>query len=140
MTSEKVTVGSLMTPLPVTVRADATVGDADEEMHRSDFRHLPVIDDRGHLVGVLSQRDLVPHLRTSAGRATELAKIMVRDVLTVRPDTPAREASLLLLEHKIGALVVVDGDAQLVGMITETDFLRFAHEVLGGDALAVDEA
>jgi CBS domain-containing protein len=60
---------------------------------------------------------------------------MTRRVQTISADVPVYEASALILEHKIGALPVLGDDDQLVGLITETDFVRYAHEMLGGEIL-----
>ena len=56
---------------------------------------------------------------------------MTRTVFTVCPDAPASEAAARVLEHKVGSLPVVDEDEELVGVITETDLLRVAHQALG---------
>jgi CBS domain-containing protein len=122
------TVADLMTSPVLVVRVDATARAALLRMRRADVRHLAVTDADLRLVGVLSDRDLV---RVSPpGR--RVRALMTGDVLTVRPETLAREASALLLDHKIGALPVVDEEGRVVGMITETDFVRVAHQALGG--------
>lgn len=139
MTHRTLVVRELMTPAVVTIGPSATVAEADEEMRRSDCRHLPVVDAEGRVVGLVSDRDLSPHRGSDHGRRVEISRVMTPDVLTVSPETPAREASLVLLEHKVGSVVVVDRNGELRGVLTETDFVRFAHEVLGGDRLAVDE-
>jgi CBS domain-containing protein len=139
MTHRILVVGELMSPAVVTIGPNATVAEADEEMRRSDCRHLPVVDAQGHVAGLVSDRDLLPHRGSDHGRRLEVSRVMTQDVLTVQPETPAREASLVLLEHKIGSVVVVDREGKLRGVLTENDFVRVAHEVLGGDRLAVDE-
>jgi CBS domain-containing protein len=57
---------------------------------------------------------------------------MTRGVRIVRPSTPAAEAAALMIELKIGALPVIGEGEQLVGVITETDFLAVAHQALSG--------
>jgi CBS domain-containing protein len=55
---------------------------------------------------------------------------MTRDVRTVTPDTPLARAAELLVEHKIGCLPVLDADDRLIGIVTESDFVRLAARLL----------
>jgi CBS domain-containing membrane protein len=131
-------IGDLMSPEPVTVRPGNTLVDIEEIMKLSDVRHLPVVDGSNRVVGILSNRDLA----RGTGRSKQgivAADVMTQDVLTVRATTRLCEGSALMLEYKIGALPVVDRDDALIGIVTETDYLRIAHEICGGDELAVDE-
>lgn len=112
----------------------------EEGMRRFQFRHLPVIDD-GKLVGVLSERD---YLRASVSsldpdydlkdtnlkRNLFVASVMTRDVTSVRPETPLVKAAQLLREHRFGCLPVTESDGTLVGIVTESDFVRLAAELL----------
>jgi CBS domain-containing protein len=125
-------VAELMTPSPIHVRPGASVDQALSQMGEADVRHLPVVDAAGRLVGIVSDRDLLRVISKPGGGQLKMQDVMTRDVLTVRPTTLAREASGLLLDHKIGGLPVIDDDGRLVGMVTETDFLRVAHQALGG--------
>jgi CBS domain-containing protein len=106
------------------------------------FRHLPVIDGK-RLVGILSQRDLLqvqgervsknPALRAQAARALEetfVRDIMNSNVVTTRPDASLAEAAQRMLEHRVGALPVVDEAGQLLGIVTQTDLLRSLAHVL----------
>ena len=104
-------------------------------MHEHRFRRLPVVDDRGRLVGIVSERDLLyaspPPSTLSSGLAlnhllTErrVDEIMTRNVLTVTPDTFVEDAARLMVDNKVGGLPVVDGDNHVVGVITETDVFR----------------
>lgn len=125
------TVSDLMTSGPICVSPRVTVARAMSTMQRSDVRHLPVVDARKKLVGIVSDRDLLRWQRADRAEA-KVGDVMSADLATVRPGTLAREATGLLLDRKIGALPVVDDDDRLVGIVTETDFLRVAHEALGG--------
>jgi CBS domain-containing protein len=106
---------------------------ADDVMRLGRIRHLPVLDEDGRLVGVVSQRDLfrgalVKALGYGERTARRLMKsipvkeIMTPDPVTTPPDTPLREAAEAMLSGKIGCLLVVDGE-ELVGIITEADFV-----------------
>ncbi len=118
-------VGALMTRHIVTVAPSDTVGRARESLDVAFVRHLPVLDG-GHIVGIVSDRDL---LRASS-RAQRIGELMTRNPQVVFADTPAREAVALMLQYRIHALPVVDGVGALVGMITETDLLFHMHRKL----------
>ena len=135
------TVGQFMSTDLFTVRPDDLVDLAASVMHWRHVRHVPVEDDEGRLVGLLSHRNL---LRLLAGRGTGRLKeavtvrdIMKADPLTVSPQTPTLEAIELMRAHGVGCLPVVEGGA-LVGIVTAHDFLsasaRFFEERLRADA------
>jgi CBS domain-containing protein len=126
-------VADLMSVEPRIVAPSDRAGAVLREMELSAFRHFPVAAADGRLLGVVSQRDL---LRADAN--SHVSAIMSEDVKTVGPETPAHEAAYLLLRHKIGCLPVVSTAGALVGIITESDFLRVAYTLLGGQ-VSVDQ-
>lgn len=128
------TVEQIMSTSVITVEEHETIGHADDEMRWADIRHLPVVDRHRRVVGIISNRDILRALGRARGKGVGVASVMHRDVLSVRPETWAREAVNLMLERKIDALPVVGDDGRLVGIITATDFLRLASMALGGDA------
>jgi CBS domain-containing protein len=95
---------------------------AEEKMRRRGCRHLPVVDEKGALQGVLSDHDMREHHGYYA--TTKVSGAMVEKPITVTPDTSINDAGRLLLKHRIGCLPVVDAQGQLVGIITSTDLLR----------------
>ena len=117
-----------MTPAPLTVASGDTLAKAKSEMELSAIRHLPV-SDKGTLVGLLTQRDVLAHHGDSD---TKVREVMHTDVVTVGPETAAHEAAYLILRHSIGSVPVVDDDGTLVGIVTDTDFVRAAYVLLGG--------
>lgn len=136
-------VAELMTPDPTTIEANAAALAALDLMIDSGIRHLPVIDGRARLVGVLSVDDLraafpfsvslrrppSPDERESA-RDLSVAEVMTHGPLTVSSKTSVSDAAGTLARFRIGCLPVVD-DGRLVGILSETDVLRS----LGGGAL-----
>lgn len=122
------TVEDVMTTALTTIHPDEPVDTADLEMKLAAIRHIPVVGPRNRLVGVLSDRDLLRSLGGPEGRA--IADIMTRRVHTVRASEPASRAVDLLLEHKIGCVPVLGDQGELVGIVTEIDFLRIARESL----------
>jgi CBS domain-containing protein len=123
-----------------TLRVDDTLDLASDIMDLGRIRHLPVVAE-GVVVGVVSQRDLyraavssLLTLRSSAQRDW-LAKIPVRSVMattvhTVAPTDTVHAAVELMLRERIGCLPVVE-HGSLVGLVSETDLLRYLGRVLG---------
>ena len=103
-------------------------------MEHGHFRHLPVIDENGKLIGILTDRD-VRLIRPSLAfvdkedAATQLWSIAVQqaaafDPVSVKPETALKEAAEMMLRWHVGGLPVVDDHDKVVGMITYTDILR----------------
>jgi acetoin utilization protein AcuB len=126
-------VRELMTGAPITVRPETPVFDARQIMLKERIRHLLVTED-SRLVGIITDRDIRLNLPSQATSLSvwevnyllaklTVEKVMTRSVIITGPDQDAADAARLMLEHKIGALPVLDGD-HLVGIVTETDVLR----------------
>ncbi len=126
-------VSDLMTPEVVSLRETDDLALADTVFRLGRIRHLPVTDPKGRLIGLVTHRDV---LRCHAirgefyGRATLARDMMTTGIVTVRPDTPLREALKTMLHNKFGCLPVVDEAQQLVGILTEADLVRFAAEFM----------
>ena len=134
-------VRSYMSQPPILVAPDTSISDALKTMRDRQIRRLPVVDGVGHLIGIVSDRDLLhaepsPATSLSVWEITYLLarltvqEVMTREVVTVHPDTPVEDAAQLMCERKIGGLPVVDGD-RVVGVITETDVFRIFTTLLG---------
>lgn len=134
-------VNDLMQKDVVTLTPDDTLRLADDVMRLGRIRHFPVVARDGALVGVLSQRDLfraglssllavpVAAQREWLG-GIDVGTVMTRTVVTIEPEAPARRAAELMLERCIGCLPVVDANGSLVGLLSETDCLRWLVHVL----------
>ena len=128
------TIRELMTGGLITVRPETPVLRARDLLAKEKIRHLLVTGPGGALAGIVTDRDIrlnLPSRATSlsAGEINHLlieltvGEIMTRSVITIGPDRPARDGARLMLDHKIGALPVLD-DGRLIGIITETDIVR----------------
>lgn len=129
-----------MTRRPITVNWKTPIDDALKLMRDEKVRRLPVVNEAGELVGIVSQMDL---LYASPSPATSLsiheihylvARIKVRDVMTkevitVEEDTPLEAAARIMVDNKIGGLPVMR-DGKLVGIITESDLFKIFLELL----------
>lgn len=120
----------LMSTALITMHERDLVTAADTEMKLGGMRHIPVVDEHQNLVGMLSAKDVL--LALSTGKKTvRVGEYMSRDPVTVTANTSIREAIDLLLEHRIGSLPVLGSDGALIGIVTETDFLRMSRDYLG---------
>jgi CBS domain-containing membrane protein len=135
----RLTVADIMTSEVITLAEDDTLADARASMEHGRVRHLPVVrEDR--LVGLVTHRDLLAASVSVLAQVTpteqhrHLARVPVRelmhDAVTASPAMPVREAAGLLLANQFGCLPVVDGGSRLMGIVTETDFLRLAIRLL----------
>lgn len=140
-------VRALMTSQPLTVGPDTPVIEARRMMSERRIRHL-LVTDGGRLAGIVTDRDIRLNLPSPAtslsvwemnyllARLT-VASVMTGSVITVGPERDAAEAAGIMLDHKIGALPVVDA-GKVVGIITEADILRAFTAMAGiGEARAV---
>jgi CBS domain-containing protein len=127
-------VRELMTAEVTTVRPDMPVLEARHVMVERRIRHLLVTDAGGELLGIVTDRDIRLNLPSQATSLSvwevnyllaklTVEKVMSHALITVGPDREARDAARLILDHKIGALPVVDG-GRLIGIVTETDLIR----------------
>jgi len=127
-------VSDVMTEQPLTVRLNENVETAWDLMENHNIRHLPVLDDRGDVQGVLSDRDLQRFERAFRRRQYEgvlensfgelkIKQVMTKVPETIPPDMSLVDAGTILIENKISCLPVVEAD-HLVGMLTETDFVK----------------
>ena len=130
MKSYDVKVSDVMSTALITVTPNEAVTEAHAEMELGVIRHLLVVDDRGRLVGVLSDRDLLRGAHSK--RSHTVGDLMSRDVVTLRPEAPAHEAAVLMLDLRIGSLPVVDENGSLIGVVTQTNFLDLARRALLG--------
>lgn len=132
-------VRDLMEREVMTLSVTDTLDLADDIMRLGRVRHLPVLED-GRVVGLVTQRDLLRTavsslLRLDPSRErqwlakVEIRTVMVTNVHTVAPDAEMRQAVSAMLRHKIGCLPVVEND-RMVGIVTETDGLRYLEHVL----------
>src|SRR5205809_3262082 len=106
---------------PVTLPPDALVSDALELMARYHISGVPITDERGRLVGILTNRDL----RFAPDTAQPVSELMTsRDLVTAPVGTSLAEAEAILHRHKIEKLPVVDGEGVLRGLITVKDIQK----------------
>lgn len=135
---KKGVVREIMMGSPVTLKPDETLDLANDVISLGRIRHIPIMED-GRLVGVLSERDMMGAATTTIfglkrkSKSALLKSVLIKDVMkkkviTVKPDTPIKDAAHLMKEKKIGCVPVVN-EGSLVGLVTTTDILRYVENV-----------
>jgi len=127
-------VADLMTEVVMAVYPTDTLDAARIEMTFGHVRHLPVIDDEARVIGLVSQSELLSTYWRDGTAPVPVGPVMKKELRLVTAETPIQEAIALMIEHRVGCLPVVDGAGKLIGLLTETDFLRYTYrEVAGTD-------
>jgi CBS domain-containing membrane protein len=133
------TIRDLMTSEVMTLAPEDDLMKADAIMQRGRIRHLPVVVG-SKLVGLITHRDLLRAQIAALGMDTgnELTTLvalpagerMRKNVMTTTPDAQPADAARIMLQHKVGCLPVIEGDA-LVGIVSESDFVKWALSLAG---------
>jgi len=143
----------IMTSPVITVRADQTVRDAARIMADKRFSGLPVVDDEGNLVGIVTEADLLEHsqkLKVHPVRKSwswvspytdlsdlvsfrqgldhlaglKISDVMSRKVVTVEEDTSLEEIASLMVQHNVNRVPVLGERGNLVGIVTRADIIK----------------
>ena len=131
-----------MTTDVITVSEDTPMMKASIIMKENKIRSLPILNKKGKLVGIVSDRDLRD---ASPSKATSLdvhelnylistikvENLMTRNLVVVRPDETVEFAAILMLENKISSLPVINDKGSLIGIITQTDIFRVLINITG---------
>ena len=122
-------IDAIMSTNLITVRPEDTLADARTLMHENRIHHIPVVED-GRLTGLVTLTNVLAatdsFLRDQTNRI-HASEILVSDVMVIKAGL--RQAALFLEKHQIGCLPVMD-DNKLVGIITDTDFVAVAINLL----------
>ena len=127
-------VSDMMTLNPETIKPEATLHDALKLMESCGSRHLPVVNDEGQLVGIVSDRDCRLALNSPTAlrytwqdeevtQRTSVMAMMTPAPITIEKDAPIQQAAEMMLTNHISALPVCDND-RLIGIVTSSDLLR----------------
>ncbi|MBS1249645.1 MAG: Hypoxic response protein 1 [Chloroflexi bacterium] len=126
---------------PLTMKSEASITEVHRYMKENNIRHLPVMNKKEKLVGLVSRETLMEAMPSSATTLNiweinyalskvKVGDVMVRDVITVEENVTIEEAARVMIEKQIGSLPVMRGEV-LVGIITETDMLSTLMELVG---------
>jgi CBS domain-containing protein len=132
---ENALVRDIMTTNVLSIDPDLGVDTAVELMRSNSVRRLPVVSDSGRLIGIITLEDarlaLPKDLRDEHGYNREappaVREVMTDYVYTTQPEEPLGVAARRMVNHRVGALPVLE-DRRLVGVVTESDIFRFVAE------------
>jgi len=125
----------------ITIHPKMPMIEALDMMRKEHVRRFPVVDKRGRLVGIVSEKDLLNASPSDANSLSiyevnyllsklEVKEIMTEHVITITEETPIEEAARIMADNKIGGLPVTQ-DNEVVGIITETDLFKIFLELMG---------
>ncbi len=129
----------------ITIGPDLTIGEAKRIMSENSIRHLPIIDDEGLLVGIVTDRDMRDAMPSTLKKKADyeetlaiiknykIQDIMTRDLLTIYPYYTIQDTLLVIQKKKVGALPVVDEEGHLQGILSTRDLLTAFVNVMGLD-------
>ena len=124
-------VADLMTHTAVTVRRTTAFKELARLLKEFDITAMPVIDEAGHPVGVVSEADLLR--RRPAGGAATAEELMTSPAVTARPEWSVVRAARVMQRHRVKRLPVVDEEGRVVGVLSRSDliqlFLRCDHAI-----------
>jgi acetoin utilization protein AcuB len=131
-----------MTTDVATAEENMSMMKASIVMKEKKIRCLPVVDEKGKLVGIVSDRDLrdaAPSKATTLDvyelnyllSSMKIKDIMSKNLVVVRPDETVEFAAILMLENKISSLPVVNKKGELIGIITQTDIFKVLINIAG---------
>jgi len=134
-------IGRIMHTDLITISPDATLVEASDIIKKKKIDHLLVVNGKGKLVGIVSDRDLKQYWASPATTLSThelnylldkilVKMIMVKTVVTVTPETTIERAAYIMQTNNINSLPVMEGD-DLVGIITSTDVMGVLLEALG---------
>lgn len=133
-------VDRIMTRGTITIGMDDGVYKVRDLFKEHAFHHLLVVEN-GQLVGVISDRDLLRNVSPFIGKLSERSEdaatlnrrvhqIMTRKPITISPETDVKEASRVMLEHRVSCLPVVKNDGRVAGIVTWRDLLGGLCEIM----------
>jgi CBS domain-containing protein len=144
------TVADVMSHDPIVVKPETPLKEAVQILAERRISGLPVVDDAGHLVGIISETDLmwqetgvtppayvmfldsIIYLQNPGSYERDLHKalgqsvgeVMSKSPLTISPNKPLKEAAKIMQEHKVHRLPVLDSEGQVIGILTRGDIIR----------------
>lgn len=132
--------GQFMTTKLITVRADDSMDLAASIMDWKRVRHVPVENDKGELVGLVSNRSIIKKIVAGEREeAVAISDIMNPKPIFAHPETNTVDAIRTMRDERISCLPVVDKEHKLVGVVTEYDFIKLATYVLENDLTAYQD-
>ncbi|NPB00841.1 MAG: CBS domain-containing protein [Crenarchaeota archaeon] len=120
----RVKISDVMTRNLITIHKDTTLRQAAEIFAEHRIRALPVIDDDGRIIGLITTSDLAAAV-AKGDLNSKVSNYMRKEVPVIHIDSDIYDAVKLMLKHRIGRLIVIDSAGKPVGIVTRTDVLKY---------------
>lgn len=132
----------IMISNPVTLNMDEPFIKVAQIFREKSIRHIPIVNDRGALIGIMSQRDfnrITSPKKDANGEyvydmeelATYILKQhIIQKVITLSPDDTVETAVELMAEKKLGCIPIIDGNEHVIGIVTAIDMLKLLLKIL----------
>lgn len=135
------TVKRMMKKDPVTTTVETSIVDVADILKENHIHRLPVLDKKGKLVGVITEKDILHASPSPVSSLSvyempymlsrlKVANLMTKDVRTVDPDTTVEEAAKIMVEDDLSCLPVLE-DEKLVGIVSKSDMFKVLYELFG---------
>ena len=129
-------VRELMSTSIISARPDMSISEIAKKMRQADVGAIPVCDDRGQVLGIITDRDIVIRALTNDEHPGTAKEIMTMDPVYATPNMNTHEAAILMAKHQVRRLPVIENE-RLIGLLSMADIARkrvYVDEA--GDALS----
>lgn len=138
-------VGDIMTSSIFTVNVEDTVHSADQIMKEEKIKHIPVVDDAGIFVGLITERSLMEYSLKQLyeyddtygeecyNKILDYRRLMKKQDYVIYPEDSVEKAVAMMSKYHLDCLPVVDWQKKLIGIVTTTDIMLFMHNKLVED-------
>ncbi len=129
-------VRELMSTSIISARPDMSISEIAKKMRQADVGAIPVCDDRGQVLGIITDRDIVIRALTNDEHPVTAKEIMTMDPVYATPNMNTHQAAILMAKHQVRRLPVIEND-RLIGLLSMADIARkriYVDEA--GDALS----
>jgi len=118
----------VMTKNVITISSDASLADAIELLISKEISGMPVINSKGKMIGIISEKDILNFAFSGNLRNTKVTEVMTKDVVSFTSDTDVDTIALAIGHNKFRRVPIVDGD-RLVGIVSRRDIIRVALQI-----------
>lgn len=130
-----VKVAEIMSQPVMTIEQEATITQAWERMQQSNVHHLPVVNETGRLIGLLTHIEILQRVITNPKGMIEeampetVADVMIREVITTKVETDIRKVAFVMSEYAVGCLPIMSEQEDVIGVVTLSDIVRRLAEL-----------
>jgi CBS domain-containing protein len=118
----------IMSKTVTTIRSDGTLLDAIQLLVCKEISGLPVVDERGKMIGIITEKDILNFVFSGNLKNTRVADVMSKDVVSFSPETSVDTIALAVGQNKFRRVPIVEGD-KVVGIVSRRDIIRSALDL-----------